>query len=72
MTIQNLKELSKLIDLCRKKGIDSIEIDNIKLKLGHIETAPVYTADAPAIQPVPDYTPDDILNWSTHTFDGVG
>lgn len=34
MVIKDLKELQKLIQLCRKEGIASIEIDNIKLTLG--------------------------------------
>lgn len=34
MKIDNLKELSKLIQLCRKTGVDAIEIDGIKLALG--------------------------------------
>lgn len=31
--IKNLNDLSKIIDLCRKKGIASIEIQGIKLEL---------------------------------------
>ncbi len=70
MTISNLKDLSKLIDLCRKKGIDLIEIDNIKLKLGVLDKKA--SKDASPIQSVPDYSPDDILNWSSTPYDGVG
>lgn len=71
MTITNLKELSKLIDLCRKKGIDLIKVDNVELKLGHMERKkkPDYS---PELQSLPDYTPEDILNWSSNLLDGVG
>lgn len=31
--IKNLNDLAKIIDLCRKKGIASIEIQGIKLEL---------------------------------------
>ncbi len=36
MKIDNLKDLSKLIALCRKSGIDAIKIDNIELHLGKL------------------------------------
>lgn len=34
----DLKQLSKVIDLCRKKGVDSIEFDGIKVTLGNQPT----------------------------------
>lgn len=34
----DLKQLSKIIDLCRKKGVDSIEFDGIRVVLGHAPT----------------------------------
>jgi len=34
MTIDNLKELQKLINLCRKAGVDIIKVDGIELVLG--------------------------------------
>lgn len=36
MTINSLKELDKLIALCRKRGVDSIKIDNIEFKLSEV------------------------------------
>lgn len=35
MTIQSIKELDKLMQLCRKRGVRSIKIDNIEF---YIET----------------------------------
>lgn len=69
MTISSTKELSRLIDLCRKKGIESIEIDNIKLKLGRVETK---YKETPDLKPLPELSDEDILFWSSGPLDGVG
>ena len=34
MKIESLKDLDKLMTLCRKRGVNAIEIDNIKFNLG--------------------------------------
>ena len=39
MTISTLKDLSKLIDLCRKKGVETIAVDGVELKLGDAPTS---------------------------------
>ncbi len=36
MTINSLKELEKLIKLCRRSGTEAIKIDNIELHLGKL------------------------------------
>lgn len=36
MTISSIKDLSKVIQLCRKTGVTSIEIDGIKLQLAPV------------------------------------
>lgn len=38
MTINSLKELNKLIALCRKTGVQSIKIDGIEMHLGAMPT----------------------------------
>lgn len=68
MTITNIKELSRLIDLCRKKGIESVEIDNIKLKLGRIEPKLNKKDKTPELQAMPELSDEDYLFWSS---DGV-
>jgi hypothetical protein len=73
MTIQNLKELSKLIDLCRKKGIDQIKIDNIELRLGTPPRrgqtkGPSLVSD---ISSEPDLSDEEILNWSVRDYSGA-
>lgn len=71
MTITNIKELSKLIDLCRKKGIDSVEIDNIKLKLGPLDFK-TKLKDGPDLTAAPEISNEDLLYWSATNLDGVG
>lgn len=34
MKIENLKDLQKLIQLCRKLGVDAFEVGDIKMNLG--------------------------------------
>lgn len=34
MTIKDLKDLKKLIQLCRQTGVEAIEVDNVKMNLG--------------------------------------
>lgn len=36
MKIESLKEFEKLVKLCRKIGVDAMEIDNIKFNLGSL------------------------------------
>jgi hypothetical protein len=38
MKIESFKDLQKLIQLCRKTGIEAIEIDNVKMNLGPTPT----------------------------------
>lgn len=70
MTINNIKELSRLIDLCRKKGIDSVEIDNIKLKLGNLEPK-VEKFKGPELVETPRLTDEDLLYWSASNIEGA-
>lgn len=54
MTIDNLKDLKKIVDLCRKQGVQSIKVDGIELVLGP-------TPKAPYVPPV-DLNPDPLAN----------
>ena len=38
MKIENIKDLQKVIQLCRKAGVDTIKIDGVELKLGELPT----------------------------------
>lgn len=54
--MQNLKDLKKLIALCRAQGVTSIEMDGIKLELGAI--AP--KTRAPKTYTMPDFDPGQV------------
>lgn len=48
MTISDLKELQALIKVCRKLGVNTIEVDGVKLSLGVLPYSPKELKD-PAI-----------------------
>ena len=64
MVIKNVKDLKKVIDLCRKTGVSDIEIAGIKMHIGPItdygasriktavETFPEASVRVPAYSPV--------------------
>lgn len=76
----NLKELEKLIKLCRKQGVESVRFDGIELHLGaapmpkaisHKAKARTTTAipgaeafSMPDIDTPDELTPEQLLNWS--------
>lgn len=73
MDIKSLKELSKIIDLCRKKGIESVKIGQecIEMKFGEVRQ-PTRRKNSKAFEPVTDSveTPDafdemQALFWSS-------
>lgn len=69
MNLPDIKKLSKIIDLCRKKGVASIEIDGVKLTLGQEvpkksrKTNPK-TTEEPIVIDSP-YSDMDTLFWSS-------
>lgn len=66
MKIESLKELSKLIDLCRKKGIKSISADGVQLELGEAplkRNAASLNEDEPKVTPT--YTDEELMTWSS-------
>lgn len=67
MTITNLKELAKLMDLCRKKGVSNISVDGITLELGDAPTqARNEAAPVKESQLFEDpYSDEDKLFWSS-------
>lgn len=62
----NLTELSKVIDLCRKKGVSEISYENITIKLGHQPTVrkAKAKADGSEIEQSDKYSDEDVLLWS--------
>lgn len=66
MNITSLKELSKLIDLCRKKGVESLELSGIKLNLSK-DAPPKKLNSEQSKEAVeePQYTDEEMLLWSS-------
>ncbi len=74
MKVQNLKELQKVIQLCRKLGVEAIELDGIKMNLGpeprksfkapkvDQEVFPEESIKVPAFTPMPDKIVTDELS----------
>lgn len=64
MQVQSLKELRKLIQLCRATGVASIEVDGMKITLGDApKTAAGSFADDKIITE-PEYSDEDLAMWS--------
>ncbi len=86
MKIDNLKDLQRLIQLCRKLGVDAIEVDNVKMNLGskpeRIRTSTaskVHSTQSTVYAPggitedteVPSLTNDQLLFWSAQGHDEI-
>lgn len=80
MTVNSLKDLEKLIKLCRRTGVQSIKIDNIEFRLDDAAPqAPTKRSNKATIEPfapggitestqidTPDaLTPEQLLMWSS-------
>jgi hypothetical protein len=44
--IETVKELEKLIKMCRKQGVVKIAFDNVNIELGDLPSDPINTVDA--------------------------
>jgi hypothetical protein len=63
----DLTKLSKVIDLCRKKGVAEIEIEGIRLSFGSLPPKRPYVRKSqskPSADEMPFPTPEQLLNWS--------
>ena len=67
MKIETIKDLDKLMQLCRKRGISAIEVDNIKFNLGVEPVAQKQPQYSPQPQ-MPTYSPGGI---TPDTTDGL-
>lgn len=69
MNINNLADLGKIIDLCRKKGVESLKIDNIELKLSREIPQSKYKRKSVELTsemiPVDDISDEQALYWSS-------
>lgn len=68
MDIKTFADLSKLADICRKKGIKQLKItqDGLEFQLGEKPTKPVRARKSDAKE-APDMVPseEDVLFWSS-------
>lgn len=66
---KNLKNLTQMIDLCRKKGVESIKIDGLELTLRPEAPPSNYKRKLQEVQgEVPTenpYTEEDAIFWSS-------
>lgn len=66
MKVDNLADLKALIKLCRKEGLQSIEVDGVKLELGD---APIRqklkTEESKITNEMPSYTEEELMTWSS-------
>lgn len=70
MKIESIKDLDAVISLCRKRGVLSIEIDGVKLSLGDAPEKKLKSEPTPEIKSEDQYTPEQILMWSSAGIDG--
>jgi len=65
MKIENLKELSAVIDLCRRKGVARINISGIEMEL--TDSAPTKKVKEAEQEPKVEnqYTDEQLLLWSS-------
>lgn len=72
MKIENLKDLKKLIQLCRAQGVNTISVDGVTVELGD-QPQPVKRSNSPATTfneqveevTIPDaFTQEQMLMWS--------
>lgn len=64
MKVESIKQLEQVIKLCRKTGVNSIEIDGVKLMLGEAPAKPG-VAETKVADETPAYTEEDYLLWSS-------
>jgi len=77
MDVKNLKDLSKIADICRKKGIETIKIsaDSVEFKLKDLPIKPTKRE----LSAVPDLntedkqaiSDEDVLFWSAGSTEGA-
>jgi len=64
MKIETIKDMSALLDLCRKKGVESIEVDGLKITLGSAPTRKAKNAGPDTIVAPDALTDEQAMFWS--------
>jgi len=65
MKIETKKDLESVIKLCRKMGVNTIEVDGIKLSLGDAPQKLKTAANTAEAIEEPIYSEEDMLLWSS-------
>lgn len=76
MTLPDLKDLGKVLDLCRKKGVKAIQLGELRIELGELpekQTSSINEAQENPIDPANPYanfpqgnlTPDQLIYYSS-------
>lgn len=71
MKIESLKDLKRLVQLCRKMGIDTIEVSDLKISLGPTPVIYKYTKASKKEITAQPLTPDGITEDTTIQTDGL-
>lgn len=69
MKLESLQDLKKLIDLCRKTGVETIKVDGLELKLGAVMPDKPKRQSKQAIST--GIAPGGITDNTPITFDGM-
>lgn len=66
MKLESLKDLESVMKLCKKHGVESIEVDGVRMKLVDTQTsASSGSSDIKVEDPYANLTDEDILEWSS-------
>lgn len=68
--IEDLKELEKLLKICRRQGVVEIDFDNVKLKLGDLPLEASSASSAEVNDPLKNFpqgelTPEQLIFYSS-------
>lgn len=67
MKIDTLADLRALIKVCRKEGINAIEVDGVKLELGDVPVRQkLKTEESKIVNEMPSYTEEELMTWSSN------
>jgi hypothetical protein len=61
--IEDLKQLEKLLKLCRKQGVDSIELEGLKLKFGEMPIKREAAAEVDT-EEAEEMSDEKLLDWA--------
>lgn len=69
MKISSIKDLEQVIKLCRRTGVEAIEIDGVKLSLGTPPqriTRKSSESQDNSLDSAPEYSDEQLLMWSSN------